>query len=402
MKVIFGFNDIKQDGMGSAATTLMRALKRQGIDVQPIHAWHEIDIPGYEEEFHPIFVQDTREEAYVEDVIERMISIVNEDKDCNIFSHFGSPNWACVLPFLREDIRVVVSVHSISPSATKIALAYKDRVSAYIPVSWEVENKLRSKLSKSEQSKVYRIANVVDIDNFEPKKSYSENDIIKILFFGRVEDVTKGCDKIPPIAKELKNRGLKFEWDFYGYFHWGYEPRYYELNKQYDVEDVIFYKGCLNPEDIPSMLKKYDIMVMPSNHEGCPIALLEAMAAGLPCVASIIHDVTDKMINAGKDGELCEKNNIKDFSNKIYKLAMDVTLRESMGKAARSKIENNFSMDSQGIGYKYVFSSVLTNNNFKMVKMPSLENYKQPEIVKPHILARILPLWLKKILKKII
>lgn len=402
MKVILGFNDIKQDGMGTASTTLMRALKNQGIKVQPIHAWHDIDLPGYEEEFHPIFIYDRKVEQKVEDLIEKMISTVNDDPDCNIFSHFGSPNWACILPFLRKDIRIVVSVHSVTPSALKTAFAYRERVSAYVPVSWEVENKIRKKLKSSEQTKVYRITNVVDVDRFIPKQDYADDGMTKIVFFGRVEDVTKGCHKIAPIAKILKSKGLKFEWNIYGYFHWGFESRFYELLKENEVEDVVLYKGCLDPDEIPTMLSQHDIMVMPSNHEGFGLALAEAMCAGLPCVASRLHDVTDMIVEEGKEGELCDRNNINDFAEKIYKFATNEQLREKVGRAARIKIENNFSMESQGVGYKYVFTNALTSNNYKMIKAPSLVNYKQPEIVKPHILARILPLWFKKILKKIV
>lgn len=400
MKVILGFNALHLDGMSSAATTLMRALKRQGIDVQPVHAWHDIDLPGYEEEFHPIFIKDSQEEPQVEETIEKMVSTINNDSECTIFSHFGSPNWACVIPFLREDIRVVVSVHSVTPSARKIALAYRERVSAYIPVSWAVENKLRGMLTRQEQTKIYRIPNVVDTNRFEPKKSYAEDGIVKIVFFGRVEDVTKGCDKIPPMAKILKEKGLKFEIDMYGYFHWGFESRFYELLKENDVEDVVLYKGCLNPDEIPTMLLQHDIMVMPSNHEGFGLALAEAMCVGLPCVVSRLHDVTDIIVEEGKEGELCEKNDISDFAGKIYKYATDAKLREQVGKAARAKVERCFSIDSQGIAYNYVFASIMAAKNYMMVKAPTLENYKQPEMVKPHILARVLPLWVKKILKK--
>ncbi len=400
MKVILGFNALHLDGMSSAATTLMRALKRQGIDVQPVHAWHDIDLPGYEEEFHPIFIKDSQEEPQVEETIEKMVSTINNDSECAIFSHFGSPNWACVIPFLREDIRVVVSVHSVTPSARKIALAYRERVSAYIPVSWAVENKLRGMLTRQEQTKIYRIPNVVDTNRFEPKKSYTEDGIVKIVFFGRVEDVTKGCDKIPPMAKILKEKGLKFEIDMYGYFHWGFESRFYELLKQYDVEDVIHYKGCVAMDDIPMTLPQFDIMIMPSNHEGFPLALLEAMAVGMPCVASRLKDTTDKAITAGVEGELCEKNDISDFAEKLYKYATDANLREQVGRAARAKVERCFSIDSQGIAYNYVFASIMVAKNYKMVKVPTLENYRQPEMVKPHILARILPLWFKKQLKK--
>ncbi len=402
MKVIFGFNALNQDGMSAAAITLMRALKGQGVEVQPVHAWHDIKVPGYEEEFHPIFVSDSSEEPKVEDVIHRMISIVNNDKECNIFSHFGSPNWACILPYLREDIRVVVSCHSITPSALKISLAYKERTSAFIPVSWEVEKKLRKKLSRREQSKIHLITNVVDTERFIAKDKYKHEGPVKIVFFGRVEDVTKGCDKIPPIARHLKERGLDFEWDLYGYFHWGFENRFYDLIKENGVEDVVKYQRCLSADEIPHVLPEYDIMVMPSNHEGCPCALQEAMCVGLPCVVSLLHDVTDRILLDGKEGALSEKNDLSCFADKIYKFAIDSDYRESVGRAARAKILAEFSIEKQGIEYKKVFEEVVRAHDYQMVNATPLDKFVQPSIVKPHILARILPLWFKRFLKKYI
>lgn len=402
MKVIFGFNALNQDGMSTAAITLMRALKRQGIEVQPVHAWREIKVPHYEEEFHPIFVTNSSEEPKVEDVIHEMVSIVNNDKACNVFSHFGSPNWACILPYLRDDIRVVVSCHSVTPSALKISLAHKDRVSAFVPVSWEVEKKLRKKLSQKEQSKIHLITNVVNADIYSPKTEYCHPSKVKILFFGRVEDVTKGCDKIAPIAQILKKRGLDFQWDLYGYFHWGFEERFFPLLKEYDVEDVVKYQRCLNADEIPAILPQYDIMVMPSNHEGCPLALFEAMCVGLPCVASLLHDVTDRIVNDGTEGALAEKNDIDAFADKIYAFAIDEKLRERVGRAARAKVLKDFSLDKQGIGYKKVFEEVTAGHNYKTITSGSLDNFKQPDAVKPHILARILPLWFKRFLKRYI
>lgn len=400
MKVIFGFNALNQDGMSSAAITLMRALKGQGVNVQPVHAWRDIKVPHYEKEFHPIFVTDSVQEPNVEDVIQKMVSIVNNDPECNVFSHFGSPNWACIIPYIREDIRVVVSCHSITPSALKISLAYRKRAAAFVPVSWEVEKKLRGKLSKKEQSKIHLITNVVDIEKFLPKTEYQHTGKIRIVFFGRVEDVTKGCDKIPLIAKQLKERGVEFEWDLYGYFHWGFEERFYPLLKEHDVEDVVKYKRCLTAEEIPQVLPQYDIMVMPSNHEGCPNALLEAMCVGLPCVASLLHYVTDKIVDDGVDGALANKNDITGFADKISALAENGAYREKVGRAAREKILNSFSIEKQGKGYKGVFEEVLSSHNYQMVIAPPIDNFKQPSIVKPHILARILPLWIKRFLKK--
>lgn len=402
MKVYFGFNDIRQDGMGSEAMYLLKALKDCGIEVQPIHPWKKVLIPQYIEEYKPIFLRETEEEPELSSVIKDMVDVINSDTECNIFCHFGSPNWACVIPYLRPDIRIVVSVHSITPSALKIATAYNERVSRFVAISWELENILYNKLNKNIHNKISLITNALDINKYT-EKVYNKNAITKIVFFGRIEDYTKGCDKIPPIAKILKDKGLNFEWDFYGYFHWGYENRFYKLNKEYSVEDIITYKGCLQPEEINDTISKYDIMVMPSNHEGFGLALIEAMAMGLTCVASKINNVTDKILAHKKEGYLCNRNNISEFANYIYEAANNFELRKEIGRAARKKVIENFTLEVQGEKYKKLFTEIIAENNYSIIQPnQSLENFKQPNMVKPHILARILPTWFKRILKKYI
>ncbi|MCM1177486.1 MAG: glycosyltransferase family 4 protein [Ruminococcus flavefaciens] len=402
MKIYFGFNDIRQDGMGTEAMCLMRTLKAQGLEVQPVHAWKQIEIPGYIEEFDPVFISDSIEMDPIPDVIEAMVNYLNSIPKNSVFSHFGSPNWACVIPYLRSDIKVVSSVHSITPSALKIATAYKERVSSFVAISWEVENRLRKYLPKEYSDKIILITNAINPNEYPQKKfSALANNPIRIVFFGRIEDVTKGCDKIPQIAKKLKEKGLNFVWDFYGYFHWGYEERFYALNKQYDVEDVVNYKCCLQPNEVADKIKDYDIFVLTSNHEGFGLALIEAMTVGLACVASHIHDVTDHIIADGKEGVLCERNDINAFAEAIYKLACDTDVRIAMGKAAREKVIREFSVRRQGREYRQLFEKIVNTNGYQLVEPKrDLKHFVVPEMTKPHILARIFPLWLKKILKR--
>jgi glycosyltransferase involved in cell wall biosynthesis len=403
MKIVFGFNDIRQDGMGTEAVTVMRAIKAAGVDVQPVHSRKLVLIPGYIEEFNPIFISQEEGEQSVEENIKTMVDSINNIEDCTFFSHFGSPNWACVIPYLRKDIQVIVSIHSITPSALKTGLAFSKRSSAFIAVSWEIEKKLRHRFFGKKREKIFLIPNAVETKRLPAKTYNKSSEPIKIIFFGRIEDVTKGCDKIPRIAKILKERGLNFEWDFYGYFHWGYEPLFYQQLKENDVEDVISYCGCLNPDEVPATLAKYDIMVMPSNHEGFGLALAEAMCVGLATVASRIHMVTDRIVDDRKEGFLCGRNDIKGFADAIYQLATDEKMRIEIGKAAREKIIREFSIEHQTALYKEMFDKLYQSGNYKLVKPTcSLDNYKVPEAVKPHILARILPLRIKKILKKII
>jgi len=405
VKVYLGFNDIRQDGMGAAAMTLLKALNGAGVSVQTVHPWKQVQVPEYFQ-FNPIFLSDSGDEPPLSDSIHDMIEVINSDLECTIFSHFGSSNWGAIIPYLRPDIRVVVSVHSITPSALKIALANSERTNKFVAVSWEVEKILLRKLPRKDHRKISLVTNAVDARRFVQKTDFGKHgDRIKIVSLGRVEDYTKGADKIPKIAQKLKQAGLDFEWHLYGYFHWGYEDRFFGQVKKHRVEDVVLYKGCLTPSEIPAMLSLYDIMVMPSNHEGFGISLVESMAAGLTCISSRLRDVTDKIIENGKDGILVGRNDIKGFARAILMACADPYMRKKMGNAAREKIISQFSIEKHGLRYRKLFEEAMADQTtvaVPMLPMPPKELFVMPESLKPHLLARILPGWLKRELKKII
>lgn len=197
MKVILGFNELKNDGMGSAAVTLIKALRTQGLTVIPVHAWHEIDLPGYEESYDPQFVDGNFEYGIDGQTLKRMTDHINNlANDGDVFLHFGSPNWGACIPYFKPGIRIITAVHSINPSTLKLGRAFAKRVSAFVCISEGVRQRFVRKLKKNDIQKVHLIANAVD-DADSPKTQYGLKNPIQILFIGRIEDTSKGCGKLP-------------------------------------------------------------------------------------------------------------------------------------------------------------------------------------------------------------
>lgn len=116
--------------------------------------------------------------------------------------------------------------------------------------------------------------------------------------------------------------------------------------EEWGILKQVIFLGFRN--DILEICKSADIFVFPSLQEGLPVALMEAMAAGLPCVASEIRGNSD-LLEDGKGGFLVEKNNDREFADRIAALLKDSELRRSMGE------ENLSSMslyDVENIGKK--------------------------------------------------
>lgn len=85
--------------------------------------------------------------------------------------------------------------------------------------------------------------------------------------------------------------------------------------------------------DIPEILKASDIFVFPSRSDGQGLALVEAMAVGLPCVASNVGGIPDVLTN-GVNGFLFEREDQKSLTDYIRKLINDKSLRIDIGKKA--------------------------------------------------------------------
>jgi glycosyltransferase involved in cell wall biosynthesis len=94
-----------------------------------------------------------------------------------------------------------------------------------------------------------------------------------------------------------------------------------------------------------------DLFVFPSRQEGFPNALLEAMAVGLPIVATRIGGVTD-IVQENETAILFESENSNDLAGRIISCLSRPDLAEKMGKLARQYVLSHYSFDS--IATKYV------------------------------------------------
>ena len=106
--------------------------------------------------------------------------------------------------------------------------------------------------------------------------------------------------------------------------------------------------------DIKELLAAADIFLFTTKQEGLPRSMMEAMASGLPCIASKIRGNTD-LLDGTEGGYLCESTDYKDFAEKINILAKDKSLRENAGKSNLITIQK-FSTDTVSEEIKEIYS----------------------------------------------
>jgi len=93
--------------------------------------------------------------------------------------------------------------------------------------------------------------------------------------------------------------------------------------------------------DLSSVLPRWDIFVMPSLEEGFPIAALDAMAAGLPVVATPVGGVPE-LIEDGKTGWLVPSRDTEALASRLRFLLCNPELRMSVGAAAHAHVRDHF------------------------------------------------------------
>jgi glycosyltransferase involved in cell wall biosynthesis len=97
--------------------------------------------------------------------------------------------------------------------------------------------------------------------------------------------------------------------------------------------------------DFWSILDIADGMLHPSHVEGIPQSIMAGMAAGLPIVASDVGGVAE-VIAHGKTGLLVKENDVEGFSKVVLQLLENRDYARALGKAARSRIENELSTEA--------------------------------------------------------
>jgi len=253
-----------------------------------------------------------------------------------VHSHLESVTFH-VVKALSSKTNVVQTIHSSVidfPFLQKIYLNRK--ISHYVAIS----NKVRSILTNSLNLKPEKIAttyNGIDLKKFKINRR-NNSEVKKIISIGRLtkaKDYPNLFKALDILIPKLNKQNLPLpSVDIVG--NGEIENELKALTKKMNLDNIVSFLGVR--QDIPELLKESDIYVMSSEWEGLSISLIEALASGIPIVAT----------NAGSNNEVVENNvsgiivPIKDpeaLAEGIYNLIINKDLRERLSKEAVKRSE---------------------------------------------------------------
>jgi glycosyltransferase involved in cell wall biosynthesis len=182
---------------------------------------------------------------------------------------------------------------------------------------------------------------------------------LRLIYYGRLENESKGVRIFPQIAAALKKRGVPYVWTIQGT---GPEEDFLRQALAGEIQEgTVRFATPVSQELLLSVIRSHDIYVLTSTNEGGPLTLLEAMALGLVPVCGDIPALVQDVINSD-NGFRVPRDEADAYAEKISKLNADRDMFERMSAAATRTITANFSNESMARRYAQLFDSLLKPN----------------------------------------
>jgi colanic acid/amylovoran biosynthesis glycosyltransferase len=157
----------------------------------------------------------------------------------------------------------------------------------------------------------------------------------RVLMVARLSP-EKGHLVLLEAVKLLGDRGRRVELDLIGPGDYADELR--ALAASFGIADRVHFLGACSPSEINQQLRASDVFCLPSFAEGLPVALMEAMAVGVPVVTTYISGIPELVID-GWTGMVVPAGRADMLASAIERLCDDSELYESIVAAARAKVE---------------------------------------------------------------
>ncbi|MDX1764414.1 MAG: glycosyltransferase [bacterium] len=301
----------------------------------------------------------------------RKLKAVVRDKEIDlIHCHRHKPTvYAALLSMLGKPIPVVSTVHgrmrtrSLGRVVTnRLILKYVDRI---IGVSHSVRKDILKTNPGLADEKVVTVQNGIDYEKILKISCFSRHDMRREILggyekhywfgtVGRLKPV-KNHDRLvrafAGVADRMPDAILVIA---------GNGPLEADLRKTIEtlnLEERVFLLGYR--EDIPCILRCFDVFVFPSLSEGLGLAMLEAMASELPVIASRI-DSSDEVMGDVPCGVLFDPEDTEDMAQSMLKFRqLSADAQKSMGKMARQRVVDAFTIERMTRGIVDVYDGLL-------------------------------------------
>ena len=279
------------------------------------------------------------------------------------------PAWAARVPVRihGEHGRDVGDLDGSSKKYQWVRRIYRPFVTHFIALSCDLEDYLVNKVGTPQQT-IQQIYNGVDAERFRPlgdRRSvegcpFSDPKLWLVGTVGRMQAVkdqttlARAFIRALALAPELKH-SLRLVMIGDGPL----KQQAQALLEQAGVSDLAWMPG--ERSDVPEILNGLDCFVLPSLAEGISNTILEAMACGLPVIATSVGG-NGELVSAGQTGLLVPAGDVEAMARSIVAYACDREKAKRAGQAGRAAVESRFSLGAMVRQYQGLYDRLLSTN----------------------------------------
>lgn len=242
---------------------------------------------------------------------------------------------------------VIYMLHGDTDYYYDLAVRHDPIVHAFITYSRRMHDQLVARLPHR-ASTIFHLPYGIPLP---PAVRRPANGPLRAIFAGRLEHGQKGVFDLPEIDRLLRQRGVEVQWSVAGA-----GPDQAALQQRWAFSDRVQWLGRLSTTSLLDACIAQDVFVLPTRFEGFPVALVEAMGAGLVPVVSDIASGVPEIVVKGSSGECPAAGDVVGFADSIARLDSDRSRLEAMSAAARRTVVDRFDIRDRVSDYQALYA----------------------------------------------
>jgi glycosyltransferase involved in cell wall biosynthesis len=278
--------------------------------------------------------------------------------DVYIVSISPAAGWLA-LPLLDPGIATMAIVHSDGPAFYQPLTYYRGFVDCAVGVSSHIYQEIISTCNMTRECArriPYGVISKSAVDLSARVDARDQAAALRIAYVGRLIQSQKRVLELIPLATELKRRAIPFELHLVGE-----GPQRSSLEngfRQNNLMRHVKFWGWLAPDVVRQRLMELDVLVLLSDVEGLPLALLESMGCGAVPVVTNIRSGHSEILKDGENGFLVGVGDISGFADRLELLARDRRRLSRMGREAW-KASQEYSLEKMVASYVETFQQTV-------------------------------------------
>ncbi|MGO9122439.1 MAG: glycosyltransferase [Desulfomonilaceae bacterium] len=254
-------------------------------------------------------------------------------------------------PSLTTIVGNDINKYIFSPEKVEVCRSGLENADRVVALSRDLMEMADALSPIRQKSKI--IYNSVEIpkENWVPK---SDQESLRIGCAG-IFKYAKGLPYLFKAIALIRREGLILE--LRGELRKSERPIYQQMLAKTDTGDLVVFREPLPHDKIPDWLRTLDMFVLPSISEGCPNILMEALACGVPCIATRTG-ANEELIENYVSGILVPWGNSAALAEALTELANNSDLRQSQGSAGRLRMRQ-FSPERERLEWESIYREIM-------------------------------------------